>query len=788
MIATALQAGGALSALAQYHQFILVKLAPDYANPGKTYKYPVSISNPHEVCNAHDPAIWLSAETACQWATMLGDGYCVGFVFTVNDPFFFIDIDGAWNGAEWSQLAQKFCSDFAGCAVEVSQSGTGLHIFGKLAARPDHACKNTALHLEFYTEARFAALTGLHAVGDANTDATLQAYIAALEYFPKGVDTDTDWTDKPVEEYGEELPDEVIIERAKRSKSAASTFGAKASFKELFNADVERLAHVYPHATKPYDASSADAALASILAFWCGKNCTQIDRIMRASRLARPKWDYHKSYMKLTITSACGRQGEVYKPREQKVAVENVAPPISAATGSVNRSPTALLRTTAGQWMNAEEQITYFSGCVYVQDQDRILTPSGALLKQSQFKAMYGGYLFEFSRGNKAKDKTNPWEVFTESQIVDFPKVESTCFMPDKMQGEIIDNKVNSFVPKWGKRISGDITPFMNHVKKLLPIESDRELLLSYMAACVQMAGTKFQWAPLIQGVQGNGKTMLINCVEYALGEDYVHRPNGTKLGSNFNGWMRGKLLIAVEEVYMSDRVDLYEYLKDKISNARLEIEAKGVEQGTDRVVCNFMFASNHRDGMLKKSEDRRCCPFFTAQQTKDDLRLAGMTGDYFKNLYSWLRNGGYGIVADYLWTRPITCNMEGEAPVNSFTNAAIKESHGLIEDLVLDAIERGEQGLSGDIVLGHAVQMFLERRNKTISPRKIALVMREIGFIKPTCLEASEGRLSINGQRHKVYVRMNSAAETMTPDQLLETYQRGNMRQIFPPLAIVNG
>jgi hypothetical protein len=64
-------------------------------------------------------------------------------------------------------------------------------------------------------------------------------------------------------------------------------------------------------------------------------------------------------------------------------------------------------------------------------------------------------------------------------------------------------------VPINTPRKAGDAGPFLRHLAKLLPDERDRSILLAYMAASIQHKGVKFQWAPLIQGAEGNGKTLL---------------------------------------------------------------------------------------------------------------------------------------------------------------------------------------------------------------------------------------------------------------------------------------
>src|SRR3546814_20571313 len=91
----------------------------------------------------------------------------------------------------------------------------------------------------------------------------------------------------------------------------------------------------------------------------------------------------------------------------------------------------------------------------------------------------------------------------------------------------------------------------------MLPDDSDRAIILAYLAALRQFPGRKFRWAPLLQGTEGNGKSAIGKIAEYCVGERYAHRVNATELGdsgSKFTGWLDRKLLVVIEEVHVSDR------------------------------------------------------------------------------------------------------------------------------------------------------------------------------------------------------------------------------------------
>lgn len=314
----------ALAPLGLYKQFIVYKLIPRNDGTGKTDKLPVDPTTGAVFAKErdwqHDPTAWTDSETAIRVAASLGDSYGVGFFFTADDPFVFIDIDSCFDGTAWSPVAIDLCTRMAGAAVEVSQSGTGLHIIAATSIVPAHGCKNALYGLEFYHEKRFVALTGSQAVGNAATDITAALPDVVTAYFPP-TDMDGDgrppeWTTGPREGYSGPADDNELLAAMLRSGGGASQIiGGKASFLELWKAEPDALGRSYPdyYGNRLYDASSADAALAAHLAFWTGGDCERIERLMWRSGLVRDKWTSHPTYLReFTITKAVARCTTIY--------------------------------------------------------------------------------------------------------------------------------------------------------------------------------------------------------------------------------------------------------------------------------------------------------------------------------------------------------------------------------------------------------------------------------------------------------------------------------------------
>ena len=780
---------GALAPLANFPQFTVCKLIPRPSAPGKTDKLPCNVWEGRVGVDAHDPKNWLTLEQAQHALAQWGEGYCLAFTLTSADPFWCLDIDNALTDAGWSPLAQQMIAMFPGAAVEVSQSGRGLHIFGS-GRPPEHACKNVPLGIELYHEARFIAINCFPdlSVGSAATDgsAPLQALVA--QFFPPKVSADgapDDWSEGPSPDWRGPADDAELLRRALQSRSAASSFGGKASFADLWAGDVTALARAYPSDSDDYDRSSADAALAQHLAFWTGRDCERIERLMRQSALVREKWERADYLRDRTIMNAVRLQREVLC---DKAPEPPPGPGPGAGAGQPQQgAPAAAPREVQGStFLPPAAQVDLFKGCVYVTAEHRVLVPGGLMLNEGRFKVRYGGYTFAMDAINERTTR-NAWEAFTESQALRRPVADDVCFKPQRAPGELVhlDGRllVNAWWPATVERKTGDPGPFIRHLTKLFPLERDRLIVLYYMAAMVQHQGVKFQWAPVVQGVPGNGKTLLNRAVEAAIGAQHCHWPKASELVAKFNAWMYGKTAILVEDIHIKrglQVVDTVEELKPMVTNERYEVQQKGVDQKTVEVCCNFFFNSNHKDGLPKARDDRRLAPFFTPQQRAEDLLRDGMDARYFSQLYDWFKGEGRAIVAEMLWTLPIPDEHNPatgcqRAPRTGSTDEAVQVGMGLVEQEVLEAIEQGLPGFVGGWVSSIMLDQLLDRIHRGGVPRtKRRALMQSLGYDWHPALK--DGRVDNpvlpDGGKPRLYVRLGSPEATITrPADVAKAY-----------------
>lgn len=778
-----------LQPLAAYRRWVNWVAIPDPDRPGKTIKRPVDVRT-GLYCKAVDPVHQYGYDEAA------ATGRPVGFVFNEADGFWFLDIDGALEsdgagGYRWNALANELCAQLTGAAVEISQSGTGLHAIGR-GACPEHACKNILAGLELYTHDRFVALTDNGTQGSVAADLSAQITAIAERWFPPNPHGDiAGWTDTPVADWSGPDDDGELLRAALASgkKSAQAAFGTgHVTFEDLWNANADALGRKWPSANGPFGASEADAALASHLAYWTGKNCERIRSLMWGSALARAKWEERPDWLDTTILRAASVVTNVAKARP---AIEPPSPTGAALVtpaGAQPGTPEPVMRLAGREFLGTTDQLSFFGGCVYVIAENKIWIPgTGDRLDKARFDVVYAGHVFPIDAQNETI-VDSAFDAFTKSRVVEAPRVDRCCFRPEHPAGAIIAEQgrsfVNTYIPIDTPRIAGDASPFLNHLALMLPNDRDRSILLHYMASMKQNPGAKFQWWPVIQGVEGNGKTMLDTILSYAISSRYSHLVNPeamAKTGNQFNKWIEGNLYVGVEEIYVNNRRDFLETFKATVTNRRIPQEGKGSDQTTGDNRLNGLLFTNHRDGVPVNTDGRRYAIFYTAQQNIGDLERDGMLAqNYFPNLYDWLfgrrewahmgPDYGLAIMNDYLSTMVLQAELDPahlcvRAPHTSSTALALKLSMGRAESEVLEAVDEGRPGFSGGWISSIFLDRLLDGIRAPVPRQKRRELLQRMGYDYHPGLD--EGRVNNtvapDNAKPRLYVKAGHLALNLT-------------------------
>lgn len=214
-----------------------------------------------------------------------------GIGILVSNGFSAVDIDHCIENGEISDFAKDICAKM-NSYTEKSPSGTGLRIIicgdNLSYDKTKYYLKNPNNGVELYLSGmtnRFMTITG-------NTLLNLPIRRVTSEELTEFLDQYMQRQKKSVKDTP--LTDDQIIEKASKN----------AKFEALFRGDITEYNN---------DHSSADLALCNILAFWTGKNATQMDRIFRRSGLYRDKWE-RDDYKANTLQLAINQCSSTYDP------------------------------------------------------------------------------------------------------------------------------------------------------------------------------------------------------------------------------------------------------------------------------------------------------------------------------------------------------------------------------------------------------------------------------------------------------------------------------------------
>ncbi len=396
--------------------------------------------------------------------------------------------------------------------------------------------------------------------------------------------------------------------------------------------------------------------------------------------------------------------------------------------------------STAGAYTGAEilseyECREWFKGCYFIERMGEIFIPSGRYMDSTQFNGRYGGKNFIITSTGKITDE--PWKAALRSTCWQVPKVDHVRFLPDRPTGEIITDGLgrsglNTYIPARIDAQAGDVSRWLDWWNKILPNPNDQRIWFEYLAHCVKYPGYKIPWAPMLQSAEGIGKTILKEVMSYALGDMYCYSPKAPELvksGSTFNAWMRGKLLIVVDEIKIDERRELIEILKPMITDARVEVQGKGVDQEMEDNLANWIFFSNHTDAIPITKSGRRYSISYSVLQYAVDITAAGMDDDYFLNIWQWLREGG-GLqsVAYWLLNYPIQRGkLPVRAPETSSHAEALRISRSPMEVTIADCIADAVPGFRGGYISALAV----------VARCKLAGIRTPNAHSVKTCLQA---------------------------------------------------
>lgn len=194
------------------------------------------------------------------------------------------------------------------------------------------------------------------------------------------------------------------------------------------------------------------------------------------------------------------------------------------------------------------------------------------------------------------------------------------------------------------------------HIAHLLPDESEQQLVINYLAHNIQYPGKKLQWAIILQGVQGDGKSFFAEMMGKLLGQSNCRTISVESLDEKFTAWAEGNCMVFIEELKLDNyrKYETLNKLKPYITNTTVSVRKMRTDAYEAVNTTNYFALTNFKDALPIDDNDRRYCVLFSQWQSKEALNnWKASNPNYYPKLYEAMRSHA-GELLDWLASHTI--------------------------------------------------------------------------------------------------------------------------------------
>ena len=398
-------------------------------------------------------------------------------------------------------------------------------------------------------------------------------------------------------------------------------------------------------------------------------------------------------------------------------------------------------------------------GICYVAGQDEFFQRhTGRNFKPQVLDAYYSVQLMTPTDVDSGQPVLRPRDYLLN--VLKCPRVDDYMYDPAHPEMFIGNGKkraVNLYIPTHPEPDATDADAagevFYDHIHHLIEEPEYQQLLLDFLAYHVQCPGGKIRWATLVQGAQGCGKTVIAEAMRAVLGREHVRSIGAELIFTGFNGWAMGAQLVAIEEIRVvgHNRYEVMNSLKPCISNDYISINDKNIRAFQTKNVSNYLMFTNHHDSLAVSPGDRRY--FVLNSPLQSALEVSELPSGYFDRLWDVVRNRAAGLRA-WLeqWELSTNFNPHGHAPVTKYLKELSEASASPLTAAFVDILKDNLHPLvQEDLISVQCLKQLLDTRHLPhFTDQTLAMLLREQGYILLH-------RMTIEGERHRIWAKMNS-------------------------------
>lgn len=325
-----------------------------------------------------------------------------------------------------------------------------------------------------------------------------------------------------------------------------------------------------------------------------------------------------------------------------------------------------------------------------------------------------------------------------------------------------------------------NIERIKRHIAHLLVDEREQRMFLDWLAWVVQNPGKHVNYAILLQGVEGDGKSFFAELLRAVMGVSNVRMLNAHIFESDFTDWAVGQCVACVEEVRLIKAQNKYEVInriKPIITNRIIEVHPKGKAVYNAKNTTSYLLFSNFKDALPLDDDGRRFLVLFSQWQRKAALtKFKDANPNYYTELYETIETSPGAIRQ---WLLEHECrddfNPMGDAPVTPARAFMVRQAKPEfiqeLDDLVDDDTELT---VSADLVnVTHLGEVLMSRGMTVPANKSMLSMMQRYGY-------EDLGRHFVNGARHTFYSKTpekfrvrDSKGQIVTEPEKIKSYLR---------------
>jgi len=270
-----------------------------------------------------------------------------------------------------------------------------------------------------------------------------------------------------------------------------------------------------------------------------------------------------------------------------------------------------------------------------------------------------------------------------------------------------------------------------SHIHNILG--DDAKVVIEWMAHNVQFPGKKILWAPIIIGVQGDGKTTLSKMLTMAMGMDNVSPVSPETMFSDFTGWAEGSCVKVLEEirVHGNSRHNAMNKLKPLITNEVVEVVRKGKDGKQVINVTNYMALTNYIDALALDDGDRRWGVFKTKFEDREQM-LSEFDDDYWDALHGAIDKHP-DVIRGWLLNVPLAGFNRVAAPANSIhKKAMINHTRSSDHMDVEEALATGWHGVTDTVLATDCLNAAIYNNTmQRFNSKRLSTVLEALGWVR---------------------------------------------------------